>query len=542
MHRNRLFLLPLVLVWFWLSVVGHCQIAPNYATKADLLAVQNASVGKAINKPVYNYWAIGDSQTSGALTITTNWAASGALDANLRYPNIVATTLGATLTNLGVSGSSIPFDSSTSAGRNNSFGQVSQVPVNWAGLVTVMHGYNDSYSWGKPITAYWWFHDAQRALIARLLLTDWYGAGGVNSSGSAAPGWSTTGSLVDEGYAGLNPFPTATPSTQTRRYLSLTGTNAVSITVPTAGVWAVFAERSAVGGSVYLYTNGVSAAAIDGYATSGFMTMASLTVPAGVTLTAYNISGTNKIHAIARIPAPAESSTRTIVLMSPLRLGYFSGGRLDEWGGMIGRASQAAASTYSDYRVGFADAGSSVNQAVHAIASDPSHLNPQGQSVLAKCVTNAVKVTTYGGFGFQPQDPVVQTSYGFFSGSVAVDRRAKAATVEYDTGSDTALFTSYDWLNSVYKPGMVRASTISLAPSGTTSNGLVVQSGVIIVGSGTHIRFGSSSGVLISSGTNTPEGAVTAPVGSLWLRSNGAAVTTLYVKESGSTNTGWVAK
>ena len=45
-----------------------------------------------------------------------------------------------------------------------------------------------------------------------------------------------------------------------------------------------------------------------------------------------------------------------------------------------------------------------------------------------------------------------------------------------------------------------------------------------------------------TSGAGTPEGAVTAVVGSLYTRTNGGASTTLYVKESGSGNTGWVAK
>jgi hypothetical protein len=43
-------------------------------------------------------------------------------------------------------------------------------------------------------------------------------------------------------------------------------------------------------------------------------------------------------------------------------------------------------------------------------------------------------------------------------------------------------------------------------------------------------------------GTGSPEGSLTASVGSLYLRSNGGASTTLYVKESGTGNTGWVAK
>lgn len=53
---------------------------------------------------------------------------------------------------------------------------------------------------------------------------------------------------------------------------------------------------------------------------------------------------------------------------------------------------------------------------------------------------------------------------------------------------------------------------------------------------------GIFQGPVIQVGQNTPEGAVTARVGSLFLRTDGGAVTTLYVKESGTGNVGWVAK
>lgn len=53
--------------------------------------------------------------------------------------------------------------------------------------------------------------------------------------------------------------------------------------------------------------------------------------------------------------------------------------------------------------------------------------------------------------------------------------------------------------------------------------------------------FGSGQ-VSWTSGSGSPEGAVTAPVGSLFSRTNGGAGTSLYVKESGVGNTGWVAK
>ena len=57
----------------------------------------------------------------------------------------------------------------------------------------------------------------------------------------------------------------------------------------------------------------------------------------------------------------------------------------------------------------------------------------------------------------------------------------------------------------------------------------------------TEFRPGAGA-VIWTSGAGTPEGAVTAPVGSMYTSTNGGAGTTLYVKESGTGNTGWVAK
>jgi len=54
-----------------------------------------------------------------------------------------------------------------------------------------------------------------------------------------------------------------------------------------------------------------------------------------------------------------------------------------------------------------------------------------------------------------------------------------------------------------------------------------------------HVGTGSAA---IYSGSGAPEGIVTAGVGSIYLRKDGGAATTLYVKESGTGNTGWVAK
>lgn len=74
------------------------------------------------------------------------------------------------------------------------------------------------------------------------------------------------------------------------------------------------------------------------------------------------------------------------------------------------------------------------------------------------------------------------------------------------------------------------------------ASGTVTEVGKIRISSlGLNIHMNSSD-VTISVGSGTPEGTVTAAVGSLRLRTDGGAGTSLYVKESGTGNTGWVAK
>jgi hypothetical protein len=60
-------------------------------------------------------------------------------------------------------------------------------------------------------------------------------------------------------------------------------------------------------------------------------------------------------------------------------------------------------------------------------------------------------------------------------------------------------------------------------------------------GQGT-VPWASIGGVGYFVGAGSPEGVVTAPVGSEYSRTDGGAGTCKYVKESGSSNTGWVGK
>ena len=71
-----------------------------------------------------------------------------------------------------------------------------------------------------------------------------------------------------------------------------------------------------------------------------------------------------------------------------------------------------------------------------------------------------------------------------------------------------------------------------------TSGGVEINYGLTVLETG-DITLGL---VKIINGTGSPEGSVTAPAGSMYLNSSAGTGTTLYIKESGSGNTGWIAK
>lgn len=76
------------------------------------------------------------------------------------------------------------------------------------------------------------------------------------------------------------------------------------------------------------------------------------------------------------------------------------------------------------------------------------------------------------------------------------------------------------------------------AEDGTTEKAELDGTGKLRV---QKVELATSGGPQFVSGTGSPESAVTAPVGSVFVRTDGSAGTTFYTKVSGSGNTGWVA-
>ena len=59
---------------------------------------------------------------------------------------------------------------------------------------------------------------------------------------------------------------------------------------------------------------------------------------------------------------------------------------------------------------------------------------------------------------------------------------------------------------------------------------------------GPGFRLKLSPNLWISTGPGNPEGVISAQPGCIFIRTDGGAGATLYIKETGSGNTGWVAK
>ena len=95
-------------------------------------------------------------------------------------------------------------------------------------------------------------------------------------------------------------------------------------------------------------------------------------------------------------------------------------------------------------------------------------------------------------------------------------------------------FPTYYWTDGGFTTGTVieNRSVSSLLQTDYINNKLLLPNG-------SYVGTGAA---LWTSGSGSPNGSVTAPVGSLYTNVSGGSGTTLYVKESGSGNTGWVAK
>lgn len=112
----------------------------------------------------------------------------------------------------------------------------------------------------------------------------------------------------------------------------------------------------------------------------------------------------------------------------------------------------------------------------------------------------------------------------------------------WDFGSGTITttgnITGFNWLGS----GFVRAAAASYIGWNGRATFYSSADGVIDARNNANSQYASIQTLYDRFGSGSPESVVTAPVGAVYHRTDGGAGTSLYVKESGTGNTGWVAK
>lgn len=145
----------------------------------------------------------------------------------------------------------------------------------------------------------------------------------------------------------------------------------------------------------------------------------------------------------------------------------------------------------------------------------------QSNSLAINAGTNApgYNVEVVGSFRYQ--DTFAQNGYEFAPGS-------------------TNILTSYNRTTGTWLTLRQRALSHEFYCDGSLAV-TITQAGNVTVNQ-TSKGFTLPGGITWTSGAGSPEGVVTAPIGSLYSRTDGGVLTSLYVKQSGTGNTGWAGK
>jgi len=110
------------------------------------------------------------------------------------------------------------------------------------------------------------------------------------------------------------------------------------------------------------------------------------------------------------------------------------------------------------------------------------------------------------------------------------------------TGSPESVVTGA--VGSVYlRTDGGSTTSVYFKESGTGNTGWISNTPVRASGLPVPVLYvgPTTSDPSLRSGSGTPEGSITAPVGSVYLRTDGASTTSIYFKEAGAGNTGWVS-
>lgn len=169
---------------------------------------------------------------------------------------------------------------------------------------------------------------------------------------------------------------------------------------------------------------------------------------------------------------------------------------------------------------------------------------PGGANTLVHATSLYVEGTSASIITLQIENSVSQSAF-------KMHRHSTLGTIVNNGGDNVMIeVPGQGYYNPVYRAQRVG---FSASIDGVENASIITEGGnSVAVRNSTNTGYGAISAldfypsgtfaVRWTAGAGSPEGSVTASPGAMYLRNNGGAGTTLYIKESGTGNTGWVGK
>lgn len=440
----------------------------NITTKSDLLDEKSSYV--ALIPRTGNLWGYGDSQTAG----NNSAYPGGMLPEALRWPNVLATTQGRSLTvaNMAVGAQRISWDGEF---YFSAFNQMGYQPINWTGTSATMIGWNNNHP--APDDAYFErVYQGHRANIARQLIE---GYGGISflgwSDSSPADGqysWTTTGVNnqfpSSGGLPPIVPFPRSGENSMARYRTLLGPGNYARFTLANKRAIALFFDATLDSGTISVKVNGVevgqyslsnSGSGVDNDTGQYPYVVWLENVPASAQVEVSPV-GASYAYFLAFGWVNSSSSVmanRTILYGSVVANLH---GHTESILYRSARAAQMAVASFKGYPVYFANTYSTWRTATDQEPSDLSHLTPVGNQHVAQAFASAVRLPFVANPNFVDLAALLASNFsGTSSGTNTGDQYGGV------TASVASQYLRRNATNTAYEYGVLPVAT-------TSANGL----------------------------------------------------------------------
>lgn len=351
-------------------------------------------------------WFIGDSQTAGGNTLTTNYTdGAGSLLPAYRWTSHFATNGDRTLTisNLGIGGTRtgwLPTDA------NSHFNKLGQVPLLWTNVMTMMNDYNNWYL--ERYTTDEFYESCRRneeAMIGRAFIHGFVGlstTGMTDTATSPVAGWGTSG--TDSGFATTTrsqiPFYPSGYTVNQRHRISLANGQTNTFLLTNKRAIGLFFDTSTNGGTFSVSVNGRVVGNYSTYFQSFYqyprvVWLENPPTNATVLITATSGAGlTNHFLAAGFVNHDTNGAIPRHLLVSSIPNQTSAEGTTERFNRSANQ-TYAAVGTFRGYPVKFVNMFEATIPALHQDPREPDHFNGAAAIPMARAFLSAQSVPAF---------------------------------------------------------------------------------------------------------------------------------------------------